>query len=137
MDESIEASFGILLQFREDPPIVMGDEKLRKDIDQMNYFLQSLSDDTICNMREDNDAKMTPLISLYAYLTHVAHYRRPWLVGSLSLRMVELTMKTELNAMFSVALAYFGGVLVSIGCITEGCRLGEPCLISLCFVFFA
>jgi len=135
--ESIEASLAILVQFGEVLPRAMGDEKLRSDIDQMNSFLQSQSDDTMCNMREDNDGKMTPLVSLYAYLTHVAHYRRPWLVGSLSLRMVELTMKTELNEMYSMALAYFGGVLVSLGCITEGCRLGESNLISLCFVFFA
>ncbi|KAL3760364.1 LOW QUALITY PROTEIN: hypothetical protein ACHAWU_000339 [Discostella pseudostelligera] len=100
----------------------MGDAKLTAEMYRMKNFLQSLSDDAICNMPEDNDTKRNSLIGLYAYLVHVTHYRQPWLVGSLSLRMVELTMKTSLNAMSPLALAHFGGVLVSAGCITEGCR---------------
>jgi len=113
------------LQFGEKLPCAMGDAKLTAEMYRMKNFLQSLSDDAICNMPEDNDTKRNSLIGLYAYLVHVTHYRQPWLVGSLSLRMVELTMKTSLNAMSPLALAHFGGVLVSAGCITEGCRFGE------------
>lgn len=103
----------------------MGDVILRTDIDHMKCRLESLSDDTICNMQENNDKKMTTLISLYSYLAHIAHYRRPWLVGSVSLRVVELTMKTGLYPMSHVAFAVFGGILVTSGKIADGCRLGE------------
>ena len=123
-EDSIEGCLAILLQFREDLPRALGDGKLRDDIDHMKCRLQSLSDDTICTMQENNDKKMTTLMSLYSYLAHIAHYRRPWLVGSLSLRMVELEIKTGLSPMFPFSLTYFGGTLVNLGCITHGCRLG-------------
>ena len=113
------------MQFGENLPRAMGDAKLTADIFKMKNFLQSLSDDTICNMPEDVDAKINSLIGLYSSLAHLTHYRQPWLVGSLSLRMVELTTRTKLNTKTPVALAHFGGVLVSAGCIAEGCRLGE------------
>jgi hypothetical protein len=132
MDESIEASLAILVQFGEVLPRAMGDEKLRSDIDQMNCFLLSQSDDVIYNTQENKDKKMTTLINLYAYLSHITHYRRPWLVGSLSLRMVELAVKTGLSPMSPVAFAIFGGVLVTSGKISEGCRLGESFRSNLC-----
>jgi hypothetical protein len=118
LDDSIDASIGILLQFGEKLPRAMGTAKLTAEMDQMKKFLQSLSDDVICKTQDGDDTKRNSLIGLYAYLIHVAHFRRPWLVGSLSLRMVEL-------AISPCALAYFGGVLVTAGSITEGCRLGE------------
>lgn len=103
----------------------MGDSNLGTDIDRMIRILQSTSDNTICNMQENNDKKMTTLFVLYEYLSHVAHWRQPWLLGSLSLRMVELTIKNGLNAMSPLSFAYFGGVLSSLGYVNEGCRLGE------------
>jgi hypothetical protein len=125
VDESIEASLALLVQFGEVLPRAIGDEKLRIDIDQMNSFLQSQSNDVIYNTQENMDKKMTTLTNLYAYLAHTTHYRRPWLVGSLSLRMVELAVKSGLSPSSPVAFAIFGGVLVTSGKITEGCRLGE------------
>jgi hypothetical protein len=125
VDESIEASLAILVQFGEVFPGAMGDEKLRNDIDQMNCFLQSQSDDVIYNMQENTNKKMTTLANLYAYLAHTTHYRRPWLVCSLSLRMIELALKTGLSPMSPVGFAIFGGILVTSGKISEGCRLGE------------
>ena len=103
----------------------MGDNALISDIDRMNSILQSTSDDMICNMLENHDKKMTTLISLYAHLAHVLRFIKPCQVGSVSLRMVELTMKTGLSAKSPLAFAYFGGVLVTSGSIIEGCRLGE------------
>jgi hypothetical protein len=76
-------------------------------------------------MHENNDKQMTTLFVLYAYLSHAAHWRQPWFLGSLSLRMIELTIKNGLNAMSPLAFAYFGGVLSSIGYVNEGCRLGK------------
>jgi hypothetical protein len=125
-DKSIESSFEILLQFGEELPCSMGD-KPRTDIDKMNNILQSTPDDMILNMQENNDKKMTTLINLYATLAHVLQFKKPWLVGSVSLRMVELTMKTGLSAKSPLAFAHFGGVLVTAGRIDDGCRLGEKC----------
>ena len=124
-EESIESSFRILLQFGEAIPRAMGDTELGIDIDQMTYFIQSTSDASIYNMQENKDKKMTALIKLYVYLAIALQYFMPWLVGSVSLRMVELTMKTGLSPMSPQAFAYFGGLLVSMGNVSIGCRLGE------------
>ena len=103
----------------------MGDVKLRSEIDRMNSILQSISDDMICNMQWNEDKKMTTLIKLYANSAHVLHYFQPWLVGSVSLRMVAVTIKNGLSAKSPLAFAHFGAVLSSIGYVDEGCRLGE------------
>ena len=124
-EQSIKASFAILVQFREEVPRASGDDTLRFDIDRMNHILQSTSDDMICSMQENNDKKMTILMYLYAALAHLLQYFKPWLAVSVSLRMVELTMNTGLNAQSPLAFAHFGGILITDGQITEGCRLGE------------
>ncbi len=126
--QSIEASFAILVECGEDLPRSMRDDKLRADIDVMNYILQSTTDDMICKMHENKDTKMINLINLYVYLGHLLQFFKPWLVGSVSLRMVELTIKTGLSANSPLPFAYFGGVLVTSGNINEGYRLGESCV---------
>jgi len=130
--QSIEASFAILVQFGEYLPRDIDDGKLRHAIDHMNNILRSTSDETICNMQESNDKKMTALIDLYEYLAHVLQYFKPILVSSVSLRIVELTMITGLSAKSPLAFAHFGGVLSSIGYVSEACRLGEFHAIMLC-----
>ena len=125
VDKSIEASFGILLQFGEDIPCDMGNTKLGIDIDHMIYILQSTPNDSIYNMQENKDKKVVALINLYVYLAQALHFYKPWLVGSVSLRMFELTMKTGLSSMSPQACAHFGGLLVTIGYVSIGCRLGE------------
>ena len=64
-------------------------------------------------------------VRCFKSLPHVMHYRQPWQVGSVSVRMVELTLKNGLSAKSPLAFAHFGGVSVSEGRIHEGCRLGE------------
>lgn len=123
--EAIDSSFGILLQCNEVLPRTMGDEKLRSDIDQMNFILKSISDHAILNMKQNNGKKTNTIINLYANLTHFMQYFKPWQLGSICLRMVELTINSGMCAKSSVAFAYFGGVLVSIGYVNEGRRLGE------------
>lgn len=126
--EAMDASFRILLECNEGLPRIMGDEKLRSDIDQMNFILKSIADDSIHNMQRNNDKKTNTIINLYANLSHFMQFFKPWLLGSMCLRMVELTMKTGMCAKSSVAFAYFGGVLVSIGYVDEGRRLGKQFL---------
>ena len=79
----------------------------------------------LSNMENNSDRKLAALLNLYVYLAHVLHYFKPWLVGSVSLRMVELTFKIGLSAQTPLVFAHFGGVLVTSGYIPEGCRLGE------------
>lgn len=124
-EKSIEVSFGILVQFGESLVRATGDEELKNGIKKMSHILQATSDDGICNMKECSDKKMITLINVYLGLAHVLHYRQPWQVGSVSVRMVELTLKNGLSAKSPLAFAHFGGVLVSEGRIHEGCRLGE------------
>lgn len=124
-EESIETSCRILLQFGEVIPRTMGDANLTIDIHQMAFILRSTSDASIYNMQENKDKKTTALINLYIHLAELLHYHRPWLVGSVSHRMVELTMQTGLTPMSPLVFATFGGHLVSIGYVPVGCRLGE------------
>jgi len=123
--KSVKSCFAILAQFGEDPPRAVGDDTLRADIDKMSYILQSTSDVVICNMQENIGKKMTTLIDLYATLAHLLQFFKPWLAVSVSLRMVELTMKFGLSTQSPLAFAHFGGNLLTEGRINEGCRLGE------------
>ena len=124
----------ILLQCQEVLPLSMlENNNLRSKIDQMVYILRSISDDAIYNMKESNDKKTNTLLNLYANLSHFMQHVKPWLIGSLSLRMVEITMNSGLGSKASIAFAYFGGVLISIGYVSEGRRLGEICSGSLLF----
>ena len=107
---------------------------MRSKIDQMVYILRSMSDDAIYNMKESKDKKTNTLLNLYANLSHFMQHVKPWLIGSLSLRMVEITMNSGLGSKASIAFAYFGGVLISIGLVYEGRRLGEICSEGLLFL---
>lgn len=125
IDKSIETSFGILFQFGEKLPREMGDETLQIEIDQMTFILQSTPDNSIYDIHANNDKKMAALFNLYVYLAHALHYFKPWLFGSVTLRMMEITLNTGLSPMSPLAFAHFGSLSVTIGYVTVGCRLGE------------
>ncbi len=135
-DRSIDASFEILIQCGEDLPLPAGDGKLSAGIDRMRLILQSTSDDMICNMQKNSDKKMKTVIGIYLYLAHLLHYSKPFLVNSVSLRMVELTMRTGLSAESPLAFVHFGGVLVMSGFVKEGCRLGKTVWQLHCRIYF-
>ena len=67
------------------------------------------------------------MLKLYANLAHMLHFTDPSLIGSVSLRMVEITMKSGLTSTAPLAFAHYGEMLASIGHINEGCRLGKCC----------
>jgi hypothetical protein len=123
--EAMKSSFGILFECNEVLPRTMGDDKLRNDVDQMNYIIRSMSNDSICTMKQNTDKKANTIINLYATFSHFMQYFKPWLLCSVSLRMVEITMKSGLCSSSPTAFAYFGGVLLSIGQVDEGRRLGK------------
>ena len=59
-----------------------------------------------------------------ANLGHVLHFLKPSLSGDLSIRMTQLTLTSGLVPTSPYAFAYYGAVLVVVGRVKEGCRLG-------------
>jgi len=54
----------------------------------------------------------------------VLHFVKPSLSGDLSIRMIQLTLTSGLVPTSPYAFAYYGAVLVVVGRVKEGCRLG-------------
>lgn len=103
----------------------MGDCELTSDIENMNLIIRSMSDDMICSLHENNNMRRCTLFNLYENMSHFLQFFKPWLFSSVSLRMVELTMKDGLSAKSPFAFANFGSVLISSGNVSDGYRLGE------------
>ena len=59
-----------------------------------------------------------------ADLGHVLHFVKPTLRMDLSIRMIQLTMAYGLVSTSPLAFAYYGAVLVVVGRVRDGCRLG-------------
>lgn len=125
IQESIDATFNILLQLGETLPRASGDEGLNGDIHAMNYTLQNIPDDSILGMQDTTNERIVILLKVYAHLANLLHHTKPSLVGAVSLRMVELTMKNGLASTSPISFAFYGEMLTSIGCVAEGCRLGN------------
>ena len=122
--ESQKATIELLVLLGENLPCEMGDHQLAIDIQHMNTTLQHTSDDSIFNMEETKDKKTVTVQKIYADFVQLLHYTQPSLLGSASLRMVDLTMKTGLSATSPLVFAYYGGVTTTSGNLAEGCRLG-------------
>ena len=133
LHESMESTFQLLVGLGEELPRTMGDDQLTKDIQLMNDILQKTSDDSILNMEETTNKKVATLHKIYANLVNVLHFARPSLICAVSLRMVDLTMKTGLSSGSPLAFAYFGEVTITNGNLVEGCRLGAYYM--LCMVY--
>ena len=129
--------FEILAKLDEKPLRDMEDNTLSTDIAAMNEILQTLTDEYFCNMQDNQTKRVVSILKLYANLAHLLHFVKPFLVGSVSLRMVELTMSKGISPTAPLAFAYYGETLASMGNISEGCRLGEfvvryaPCLLFM------
>lgn len=132
LEEATTSSFDTLFKLGEEPPRDKGDTALHADIDKMNRRLQETSDDSILNMQRTRERKIVIMLSLYANLGHVLNAVKPTLIGDISLRMVDLSLSNGLVPSSPFAFAYYGGVLVASGNITEGCRLGMYLASCLC-----
>jgi len=122
--ESMESIFDILTKLGEDIPRAI-DGKLMKAIDTMNKVLHDRSDDSLLNMQDTKDKKLVALHQLYSDLVHVLYFVKPALIGSVSLRMIELTMSKGITPTAPIAFAYYGTTLAAMGKVEEGCRLGR------------
>lgn len=98
IEKSIDTSMAILIRFGESLPCEMGNIKLSSAIYRMVNVLRSTPDQIILNMQNNHEKMMTALINLYGSLSFSLYYNKPWLVGSVSLGMIELTMKTGLSS---------------------------------------
>jgi hypothetical protein len=103
----------------------MGDDHLTANILLMNDTLQKTADDSILNTEVTSNKRIVTLMKLYVDLAYLLHFTDPSLIGGVSLRMVEITMKSGLTSTSPLAFAHYGETLTSIGYIAEGCRLGE------------
>ena len=121
----MESILGILTKLGEAAPRPMGESTLMTDIDAMNKVLHDRSDDSLLNMQDTKDKKLVALHQLYSDLVHVLYFIKPDLLGSLSLRMIELTMAKGLTPTSPFSFAYYGMALAAMGEVEKACRLGE------------
>ena len=126
LGESMQSAFDIIQECGEELPQPMDNEKLINKMKVMNDTLESVSDESILNMRKTNNRKIVTVLKLYATLASLLHFTKQSLVGAVSLRMVDLTLKYGLTSVCPIAFARYGGTLASMGKehVTEGCRLG-------------
>ena len=122
--ESMESIFDILTKLGEDIPRAI-DGKLMMAIDAMNEVLHGRSDDSLLNIQDTKDKKLVALHQLYSDLIQVIYFIKPDLFGSLSLRMIELTMTKGITPTSPFSFVYFGSILAAMGEVEKACRLGE------------
>ena len=125
LQESMTASFDTLSKLGEKPLQDMSNATLKADMLSMNEILRSMSDDSILNMQaQKKNKKLIATLNLYANLAHVLHPIKPSLICAVSLRMIEITFKNGLGPSSPLSFVHYGGVLVALGNVHEGCRLG-------------
>ena len=122
----MDSFLSILQQCGEELPLPMGNEKLTYAMQDLNQMLLTISDEEILKMGETNKKEVANLMRNYAEFVNLLIFIKPSLMGAVSLRMVDLTLKWGLTAVCPCAFAFYGGILVSMGSqyVNEACRLG-------------
>ena len=121
----MESSLDILAKLGEQPLREISDNTLQADMMKMNEILRNTPDESILNLHENKAKKIIITMKLYSNLGHVLLFVKPSLIGSVSLRMVELTMNHGLVPFSAMAFASYSAVLVPAGNVAEGCRCGK------------
>ena len=134
----MESSLDILAKLGEPLLREISDRTLQADMMSMNEILRNTPDDYILNLHENEAKKISITMKIYLNLGHVLHLVKPSLIGSVSLRMVELTMNHGLVPFSAMAFASYSAVLVPAGNVAEGCRCGKCycCSPEKFFIFF-
>ena len=124
--DAMDSFLSIIQQCDEELPLPMGNEKLTHAMQGLNRMLGSISDEQILNMGETNKKEVANLMQNYAEFANLLIFIKPSLMGGVSFRMVNLTLKWGLTAVCPCAFAFYGGILVSMGSqyVNEACRLG-------------
>ena len=124
LEESMSSSLDTLSKLGEQPLREISDSTLQADMMSMSEMLRNMTDESILNLHENKAKKIIITLKLYLNLAHCMHYVKPSLIGSVSLRMVELTITNGLVPFSAMAFTYYGAILVSAGNVAEGCRCG-------------
>ena len=125
LKQSMESSMGTLSKLGEQPLRDISDNTLQTDMMTMNKTLRNTPDESILNLPENKEKKNIITLKIWSILYHVLHFVKPSFLGSVSLRMVKLTMNNGLVSSSPLAFAYYGEVQAATGNIAEGCRLGR------------
>ena len=126
----MESSFDALPQVGEEMPQSVGDAKLSSEMQATDAVLDNMTDDYILNeMPKSNEKKVIALQKIYSNLADLLHFVNPSLPCAVSLRMVDLTLKSGLTSVSPLAFAYYGEILIACEKFAEGCRLGV-CLLA-------
>ena len=125
LEQSVESSLDTLSKIGEQPLRDISDNTLHTDMMTMNEIIRNTSDDYILNLHENRSKKIIVAMKIYSNLAYMLHLAKPYLVGALTLRMVELTMTNGLVPSSPFAFASYGVVQAATGNIAEGCRLGR------------
>ena len=121
----MKSSLDTLAKLVEQPLRDVADDTLKADMMKMNEILRNAPDESILNLHENKAKKIIITLKIYGNLCNVLHYVKPSLIGSVSLRIVELTMNHGLASSSPIAFGTYGGILVANGNIKDGCRLGK------------
>lgn len=123
--ESMQSTFSIIEQCGEELPHAI-DEKVTKDMMIMNATLQKMTDESILSTEYTMDKRTILLMKLYAELANTLHWINPSLIGAVSLRLADLTLKNGLTPLCPLAFVHFCSALANMGneFIADGCRLG-------------
>ncbi len=123
--EAVESAFQMLQMLGEQLPLKLNDPQLRADMTNMNRILSSTDDETISLISETHQKKFITLMSVYRLLGHSFHFIEQSMLASTSLRMIQLTLNHGICSESPVSFAFYGEVLVSIGEVELGNRLGK------------
>jgi len=121
----MKSSLDTLAKLGEPPLRDIDDDTLQADMMSMNEIMRNTPDDYLLNLHENKAKKINITLKIYSNLCLFLHLAKPSLIGSASLRMVELTMSNGLASSSPLAFAYYGEALVASGSVKEGCRLGR------------
>ena len=122
--ESMKSVHNTLNNLGEKLPRALGDKSLHVDMINMNSILQNMDDEAILQLAETKEKRIIGLMRLYTLLGRVALTMNPALIGATGLRMIELTFESGLCSDTSLAFAYYGQTLATLGKYDLATRLG-------------
>ena len=127
LQKAMRSLFSIIQLCGEELPLPMGNEKLDNDINTMNQILQNTSGGLILSMNKTENSKVVVMLKVFAELANLLVFTDPILIGAISLRMIDLTLKSGLTCECPLAFAFYAMTLMSMGGehTDEACRLGE------------
>lgn len=117
--------YEILFEMGEKLPRTLQDESLHVDMNKMNTNLDSIDDEAILGTAETDQNKVLLLMKVYAILTCILQFGPDSsLLGSTSLRMLELMLTFGICSEAPLALANYSMTLMILGKSELAVRLG-------------